>query len=329
MKKLLIATAALAMVAGTVQAQSSVSVYGRVAAEYRAQDYVNKTLSMEGSSNTSLGTSILGFRGTEDLGGGLKANFVLEGGLFTTDGSMGANNSTSTVQATQLFSRQSWVGLSSANLGAIKVGRTESATKVIEGMGDLGTNIFDVGSLVDTLTDRFASTVSYATPVVAGFTAEFTHSGASSATSSSLVAGREINAANIQYKAGPLHLAVGQAQSEDNGYTMKNTLFGASYNAGFATFEAAYQAEQRAANDTDKLMQIGAIIPLTPKFDIRVNYSKYNDGLTSATDVSYTGALAVYHLSKRTHGFAGFRMDKSDTASLDGTLTTIGLQHAF
>jgi predicted porin len=196
-------------------------------------------------------------------------------------------------------------------------------------MGDLGTNIFDVGSKVDTLTDRFASTVSYTTPTISGLSAQFTHTGASTATSASLVAGVEINAANIQYKAGPLHLAVGQAQSESAGFTAKNTLFGASYNAGFATFEAAYQSQQNSAADTDKLMQIGAIIPLMPKFDLRVNYSKLNDGSTATSDVSYTGALAVYHFSKRTHGFAGFRMDKSDTASKDGSLTTVGLQHAF
>jgi predicted porin len=328
MKKLLIATAALAMVAGTVQAQSSVTVYGRVGAEYKSVDTSLKTTNMEGGA-TSLGTSILGFRGTEDLGGGLKANFALEGALQTTDGSLGGNNSITAAQATQTFNRQSWVGLSSATLGAIKVGRTESATKVIEGMGDLGTNIFDVGGEVDSYTDRFASTVSYTTPTISGLSAEFTHTGASTATSASLVAGVEINAANIQYKAGPLHIAVGQAQSESAGYTAKNTLFGASYNAGFATFEAAYQAQQNSAIDTDKLMQIGAIIPLNPKFDIRVNYSKLNDGSTSANDVSYTGALAVYHFSKRTHGFAGFRMDKSDTASKDGSLSTVGLQHAF
>jgi predicted porin len=316
------------MVAGTVQAQSSVSVYGRVATEYRSQDYATKTVDMFGKG-PSLGSSIIGFRGTEDLGGGLKANFQLEGGLFTTDGSMGANNSTSTAQASQLFSRQSWVGLSSANLGEIKFGRTESATKVIEGMGDLGTNIFDVGGEVDSYTDRFASTVSYTTPTISGLSAQFTHTGASAATSASLVAGVEINAANIQYKAGPLHIAVGQAQSESAGFTAKNTLFGASYNAGFATFEAAYQSQQNSAADTDKLMQIGAIIPLMPNFDIRVNYSKLNDGTTSASDISYTGALAVYHFSKRTHGFAGLRMDKSDTASKDGSLTTVGLQHAF
>jgi len=82
MKKLLIATAALAMVAGTVQAQSTVSVYGRVGVESLSNDTAaaDPVTVMNGSA-TALGSSIIGFKGTEDLGGGLKAMFVLEGNL--------------------------------------------------------------------------------------------------------------------------------------------------------------------------------------------------------------------------------------------------------
>ena len=81
MKKLLIATAALAMVAGTAQAQSSVTVYGKLDAGYsdrKAEGTSGAKASGAGVVFNAHETSRWGLRGTEDLGGGLKANFVIE-----------------------------------------------------------------------------------------------------------------------------------------------------------------------------------------------------------------------------------------------------------
>jgi predicted porin len=332
MKKLLIATAALAMVAGSVQAQSSVTVYGRVGMESKTVDTTTSVSTVEGST-TAFGTSVLGFKGTEDLGGGLKANFQLEGGLSVADGTLGsATSSSANANTNQLFNRQSWVGLSSANMGELKFGRTETATKKIEGIGDLGTNIFDLGGSVDSYTDRFATTASYTTPSFAGLTAEFTNTNAKDAAAAytALETGAEINAFNIQYKSGKLLLAAGQAVSKANdGFKNKNTLFGATYDAGFAKLEAAYQDEEIAEGNKDTLVQLGAIVPVNPKFDLRVNYSKYSDDSNSAGDITYMGVLAVYHLSKRTQAFAGYRNDKSDTAAKDGTFSSVGINHSF
>jgi predicted porin len=333
MKKLLIATAVLATFASVAQAQSSVSVYGRVGAEYLTTDTAaaNSATVMNGQG-TALGSSILGFRGTEDLGGGLKAMFVLEGNLQAGNGSLGTASANAT--QTQTFDRQSWVGISSNSFGTLKLGRTETATKKLEGIGDLGTNFFDLGADVDTYTDRFGQTISYETPSFNGFTAEITNTGSRDSTSAGgavTEVGQEINAFNVQYKAGKLLLAAGQATSTTAaGFNAKNTLYGATYDAGFAKFEAAYQDEQVAAGDKNKLMQFGAIVPVGKSFDLRVNYSQYQDGdAGSATDIDYTGVLAVYHLSKRTQAFVGYRAASSDTATLDAKVTSVGLNHSF
>jgi predicted porin len=78
MKKSIIALAALASLtaAGTAAAQSSVTLYGRMDASIGSErvDDVSTTKLYSGN----LTTSRLGFRGSEDLGGGLKANFQLE-----------------------------------------------------------------------------------------------------------------------------------------------------------------------------------------------------------------------------------------------------------
>jgi predicted porin len=324
MKKLLIATAVLATLASAAQAQS-VTLYGRVGGEMKTNDGATSATVMDGAA-TALGTSVIGIRGSEDLGGGLTANFNLEGGLAAANGNLGG-----TANTNEVFNRQSWVGLTSKSLGAIKVGRTETATKKIEGIGDLGTNIFDLGGAVDTFTDRFGSTVSYTTPTFAGLTAEFTNTNARDVTAAALEAGQEINAFNVQYQAGKLLLAAGQATSKTTaGVKQKNTLFGATYDAGFAKFEAAYQDEEQSATRTDKLTQIGAIVPVNAKFDVRVNYSKLNAETTNAADdITYTGVIAVYHLSKRTQAFAGYRNDDLGGTGQTNKFTSVGLNHAF
>jgi len=127
MKKSLIALAAMSAVAGAAQAQSSVTVYGLVDSGYRSTS--SDALKYTGSSNTttvenrenkgvgssSSASSRLGFRGTEDLGGGLRANFVVEVGLDATNATVSSMNN-----------RQSFVGLS-GGFGTLNIGTQYTA----------------------------------------------------------------------------------------------------------------------------------------------------------------------------------------------------------
>src|SRR5690554_2252199 len=101
MKKSLIALAVLASAGGAL-AQSSVTLYGRIDTSVGSEkiDGVNTSEMFSGR----LSTSRIGLRGSEDLGGGLKANFNLEGTLNSDDGRVGS--------AAGFFDRQSWIGLS-------------------------------------------------------------------------------------------------------------------------------------------------------------------------------------------------------------------------
>ena len=91
MKKSLVALAALA-VAGVASAQSSVTLFGVVDAAFSG--YSNKSENIFGQevkvtknqlTNSGYNSSRLGFRGTEDLGGGLAASFWLEASLGKSD----------------------------------------------------------------------------------------------------------------------------------------------------------------------------------------------------------------------------------------------------
>lgn len=119
MKKSLLAVAVLGTLAGAASAQSNVTLYGIVDAGINfdnGRNAAGKTWSVASGQQSG---SRLGVKGTEDLGGGLSAVFVLENGFNADDGTM-ANGG-------RLFGRQAWVGLNSAGLCSIKLGRQYSA----------------------------------------------------------------------------------------------------------------------------------------------------------------------------------------------------------
>jgi len=116
MKKIIALAAAIAA-CGAAQAQTNVTLYGLLDA---AVDY-NTNVDTAGHSRTwmpSLGggmfPSRLGFRGSEELGNGLKAIFTLETGIYTDTGATGQGN--------RLFGRQAWVGLA-GRWGQLTLGR--------------------------------------------------------------------------------------------------------------------------------------------------------------------------------------------------------------
>ena len=127
MKKSLLALAAMGAFAGAAHAQSSVSVYGIIDTGYLSTETKSSAATPITAKTSTLGNdgamsgSRLGFRGTEDLGGGMRANFNIEMGITTTDTGMVANAS----------NRNSFVGLSDSKLGEIRLGRFATLNKLI------------------------------------------------------------------------------------------------------------------------------------------------------------------------------------------------------
>lgn len=179
MKKSLTALAVLA-VAGVASAQSSVTVFGIVDASVtgysnKSSDlngptilkpfYLNKgsvTTSRRELANSAYNTSRMGFRGTEDLGGGLAAGFWLEAPISNDDGQQGIAT----------FARRSTVSLS-GGFGEIRLGRDLTPTVWNEVVFDpFGTN--GVGANL-ILTANNAGFGNFGTP--AASTAPFTNVG--------------------------------------------------------------------------------------------------------------------------------------------------------
>ena len=121
MKKHIVAAAVLGMFGIAAHAQSSVTLYGIIDAGIT---YANKVATASGhDSLVKYGDGVAsgsrwGLRGTEDLGGGLKAIFVLESGFNSGDGTLG--------QGGALFGRQAYVGLAKTDFGSLTFGRQYS-----------------------------------------------------------------------------------------------------------------------------------------------------------------------------------------------------------
>jgi len=120
MKKFALSSLSLALLgaAGAAHAQSSVTLYGVLDDSIQ---YVNN-VDVSGSNKSSVGLAAgnlqgnrWGLKGTEDLGGGLKAVFQLENGFSPNNGSLG--------QGGKMFGRQAFVGLASDQFGTVTLGR--------------------------------------------------------------------------------------------------------------------------------------------------------------------------------------------------------------
>jgi len=127
MKKSLIAVAVLSAVAGAASAQTSVTVFGGGDVGYRnVSSGVNK---FSGVSTDGIYSSRLGFRGVEDLGGGVNALFHFEGGMQPDDGTKSKFD----------FRRKSVIGLA-GGFGEVRLGRDYTATFTVTGFDPFGTN---------------------------------------------------------------------------------------------------------------------------------------------------------------------------------------------
>ncbi|RFP19249.1 MULTISPECIES: porin [unclassified Duganella] len=159
MKKKAIALACMAAWQAAAQAQSNVAIYGNF------DEYVGYIRSSSGAHITGLNDgavlrSRLGFRGTEDIGGGYKVKFTLEQGINADTGT-GADT-------TRLFDRQAWVGIEAPS-GEYRIGRQNTEIFLIGGAIDY-TERTTFGSLFNTfgIPSRYDNDLSYRSPRLAG-----------------------------------------------------------------------------------------------------------------------------------------------------------------
>ena len=342
MKKSLIALAVMAA-SGAAMAQSTVTLYGIADVWVGNVSIDNGTTDKSYTQMVSGGvsTSRWGMRGSEDLGGGLKANFQFEQGVNVDDGA--ASN----------FGRAAWVGFS-GGFGAVKLGLAgtayddvmarsvalfDSDLSPVNGFtlndGTAGglKNAGAVFKSVQYSPGKAPNQIHYQAPNMGGISGAISY-----ALDEDTGAGTAVTAFNLTYSGGPVsaELAYQDQATQGNANDVTFLRLGAAYNFGMATAKFQYGKVDNfgnVANAETTEWAIGADIPLSPAMTVAVGYAQSEDNAAGGDQERDGFGIAVaYTLSKRTTVYGGVKSmtyDNKVGADTDVTAYAIGVRHAF
>lgn len=364
MKKSLLALAVMGAFAGAAYAQSSVTVYGIVDLGFDSSSNGAATNGRtNGIKSGGQSASRIGFKGTEDLGNGLKALFQLEATIAADTGAgfgAGTGNSGG-------FNRFATVGLQSATFGTVLLGRQTSVIKdaydQIDPFGDGGTigaisNIFFNGSLSGDQ-GRISNSVKYQSNSYAGFKGSAAYAFGENAGSTSANSSFGLG---LGYANGPLNVQYAYHNIDSTGTNAitgatagvpalqpiskgKLHLLGATYDFGILKLHGAFadtKVDLATAGATDQKYRnylLGVSAPVGPG-TIYASYA-VNDNKTNGSNNQDTKKFAIsyaYDLSKRTNLYTGYSKTSNDSGvalgsaaanGRDPSAFNVGIRHKF
>lgn len=336
---------ALVTVAGSAAAQSTVTIYGTMDTGlgrlYKPAAGSNGDSSLNMLSGYT-GTSLIGFRGSEDLGSGLKVNFQLEGEIKSDDG--GFTN----------FSRQSWVGMS-GGFGEFMLGRTTTPQNRLMGTFDLngtadGSSALKVigmaanGSLTSS---RQSNQVQYATPKMGGFQARVAYAFSETGNPADPTK-KQKNFLQVaaNYKVGELTLGAAiqpkslsmQAETLANDQDFRTGYaLGAKYNFGLLEASVLYTRNEKKTEGDG--WGIGVAAPVGKAWKVGAQFARLTsvknlDGSKSAKQGSNAYELfANYSMSKRTSLYMAYgsvsKKAENAFALANSSTYAVGITHKF
>ncbi|SMG44386.1 porin [Paraburkholderia susongensis] len=345
MKKTLTGLCILCAGAGMVTnacAQSSVTLYGIIdtAIEYSNVGSGNAVKMDSGVINGSR----FGFKGTEDLGGGLSVIFTLESGFAVNNGTLGYGG--------LLFGRQAWIGFHSDSLGQLSFGRHYTVLHTLlanytDGLawGNASSYFRDANVL------RANNSIRYVSPTIDGFTlgALYAMSPAGSTTTGGVPAGNirniALNYSIGQFSAAATYMASQTAPSN----TDKYAVFGLSYDFGITKLSGVYYIRRdQLPAATSQSMNFFEVLSVTPigLTSVMLSYGAEQGHARPDSNAQAWSIRYNYPLSKTTFLYTGFTQifnQKNaaftiNTASASGTIAgpgknprmlMVGINHAF
>jgi predicted porin len=310
MKRILV-LAATTVVAGAALAQSTpITIYGRANVTVERQK-------LNGATTTALvnNASRIGFKGTEDLGGGLKAGFILEHGWNIDTG----------LPSGSFWGRQSEVNLSSG-FGMLRMG-TYTSEAYFATADYISMHNHDTGPSSDALyayLGRNVNKVAYRTPSMGGATVEAAMSLKENGTNHTYDL-----AANWQ--GGPLHLGAGyEKNGSANQFAVRGLLeMGAVTVGAYVQRDKNGWAANAGSRTTVRLSAMYAMgkAELHANVGVAGKYSKIADSEANQLTLGYN-----YNLSKRTKVYGYYtRVDDDKKLYTGGDFSSyaIGLRHNF
>ncbi len=336
--KKIVAGAALLALAATAQAQ--VKVYGYVelgVGSYKAAEVGAKSTTEVSSGNMM--TSFIGFAGSEDLGGGLKAEFTLESFIGADTGAYLKNN------AGNFWGRGSNIALS-GGFGKLALGQYDTPL-FVAGLSynpfgssmffsptmrhyyGLGTGVGATGNALSADTG-WVNSVTYETPNLGGFVGTLQWSPKESSTAGT----KDSFTLGASYNAGPLSLmgvyASHGVTDANTAYAGKQKVFSLNASYDFSVAKAFFQYTDVDNSDTtvdDTLFQVGATVPVSAAGNVLISYGQLKQDTTDLKNKIFS--LGYDHsLSKRTGVYVALTNEKA--TDLKGANTfAVGLRHAF
>lgn len=332
MQKKLIALAVAGLVSAPVFAQSNVTVYG-VADAYFGYGKMDDN-KFTGVNSGGWAGSRIGFKGSEDLGNGLKGVFTLEYGIDIDQNEGVGSRGTAANSTTR--ARQQFVGLQ-GGFGFIGLGRQYSpgyyvlkydAINVVPFSpqfilaGAQGSNIV-VGSAA-----RVSNSINYKSPDFGGLTLNAIYGFNEENQDNNRQAG-DLAAIGADYANGPLAIGLVYSQvKQDAGAiatekfkgvadeTKKEAYLGAAYDFGMFKLMGSYQIikDATAAEDDNKVWQVGSVVPVSSVGKVHLSYGR-TDADTNDSDAAAWSLLYSHSLSKRTTAYMGYTQVDNDDAT--------------
>lgn len=332
MQKKLIALAIAGLASSAAFAQSNVTVYG-VADVYFGNTNADGLVSKNVVNNGGLSGSRIGFKGTEDLGNGLKALFTLEYSIAVDDNTgVGTGSSAA---------RQQFVGLT-GGFGTALAGRLQTAgydfagatnalhgtainpvSAVTKGFG-FGTAVMGDGTLIGS-GSRASNAIAYVSPSFGGVTVAYNHARLSEAATVARGSDSVANLLSATYKAGPAVASLIFTNATNVGAPTRQVsewALGGGYDFGVVNLKASYQSQKvDGGRGNDKAWQVSGLIPVTAAGKVALGYAKNNIGSVAGDQSdSNSWTLAYLHsLSKRTTLYTGYQRVSNDNAARLGT----------
>ncbi len=301
---------AAAVLLASVAAQAQVTVYGNVDAFFGRIEFpgdASATTNVESGVHTG---SFIGFKGQEDLGGGLKAFFALESDIGLDTGAAADN----------FWGRTSELGLT-GDFGTIKLGNSRS----LGFLANAAYNPFPVTGLMNSSEllngfGNYTNAVTYTSPNLSGFTVAV-QAGLSEVDGIKNNIGLAAN-----YNAGPLAIGFNYADEADG--LVDRWQLGASYD--FAVAKAFFQYGQNkfdGVSEKEKFFQIGVTVPVSAQGTILASYGNLKFDGFKVTDLS---VVYDHALSKRTSAYVGVKnLRDNDSDPKNGTSFGVGIKHSF
>ena len=301
MKKQIALGVLAAAAAGGAFAQSSVTIYGRLNLTVESQKFGDEDRQNSVVDNSSR----IGFKGTEDLGGGLKAGFQIEHGFNADTGSVRS--------ASAFWNRQSEVNLS-GGFGTVRLGAwtpdSYFATSDYIGMHNHETG--DSSDAFYSSTFKYDNKVGYVTPNMGGF------QGYASVAEGSATVERTYDLAGY-FDRGPLHLGFGYEKQDD----FKQFAIRGLYELGAFTVGALYQRDSNTYNTvagtsvgSRNYFRVSGMYAFGAS-ELHLNIGRAND--YSDLDDSASTQMTVaynYNLSKRTKVYGYYTRVNAGDASV-------------